>query len=120
LSKSISTNNFVLGLVIIVLIAYLTSEIGRKSGPLHPKETTLALIVLIFFQSGIGIKTVKHNNKKIYNDDCFCDRKLFVLGCVDKRISALEIVVDCTISVVDLLATVRQINHRDRYTIGYH
>lgn len=46
---------FPIALVACVGISYGLRDIGSKQGPLHPSETTLALIVVIFLLSGLSM-----------------------------------------------------------------
>lgn len=46
---------FPIALVACVGISYGLRDVGSKQGPLHPSETTLALIVVIFLLSGLSM-----------------------------------------------------------------
>uniref|UniRef100_A0A674MYJ1 Sodium/bile acid cotransporter n=1 Tax=Takifugu rubripes TaxID=31033 RepID=A0A674MYJ1_TAKRU len=59
---------FIIGIVLVILLAKLEPSIGVKGGPLKP-EVTIAYVAvsLIFFNSGLSLKTeVRHSQRQLF------------------------------------------------------
>jgi len=48
---------FLIGMVIVIVIAYFTPNVGKTGGPLKPEITvTYVYVILVFLLSGLAVK----------------------------------------------------------------